>query len=42
MTKTDPKAEEIISTLKQASPDDMSPREAWQMLADLHEAAGKE
>ena len=42
MTKTDPKAEQIINTLKQASPDDMSPREAWQMLADLHETAGKE
>lgn len=37
MTKEDPVAKEIVDDLKAVSVDDLSPREAWQMLADLSE-----
>ncbi|MBR2825640.1 MAG: DNA mismatch repair protein MutS [Solobacterium sp.] len=37
MTKEDPTAKEIIDHLKETNVDDLSPREAWQMLADLSE-----
>ncbi|MBQ6222275.1 MAG: DNA mismatch repair protein MutS [Solobacterium sp.] len=42
MKKEDPKAKEILDKLKQISVDDISPREAWQMLADLSDIAKKE
>ena len=37
MTKEDPKTKEIIEHLKDTNVDDLSPRDAWQMLADLSE-----
>ncbi len=39
MKKEDPQAERIMKTLREISPDDMSPREAWQLLSDLSESA---
>ncbi|MBQ1468276.1 MAG: DNA mismatch repair protein MutS, partial [Solobacterium sp.] len=42
MKKEDPKAKEILDKLKQINADDISPREAWQMLADLSDIAKKE
>ena len=42
MKKEDPKAAEIMNMLREVNPDDLSPREAWQVLADLYEKARKE
>lgn len=42
MKKEDPLTKEIIEDLKEVNVDDYSPREAWQMLADLVEKAKKE
>jgi len=44
MEKEDPKAKAILEKLNAVNPDDLSPREAWTMLADLAEEAhrGKE
>ncbi|NCB32335.1 MAG: DNA mismatch repair protein MutS [Erysipelotrichia bacterium] len=41
MKKEDPQAEEIKNTLKTIRADDLSPREAWQLIADLSELANK-
>ena len=41
MKKEDPVAESIMNKLRSVSPDDLSPREAWQMLADLAAEAGR-
>ncbi len=41
MTKEDKEADAIIGQLKDVNPDDLSPREAWGMLNDLHEEAMK-
>lgn len=42
MAKEDPVAENIVKQLKSVNADDLSPREAWTMLADLCEEAKKE
>ncbi len=42
MKKEDPKTEKIIEQLNSVSADDLSPRQAWQMLADLQEESRKE
>ena len=44
MEREDPKAKAILEQLNAVNPDDLSPREAWTMLADLAEEArrGKE
>ncbi|MEE3487060.1 MAG: DNA mismatch repair protein MutS [Bulleidia sp.] len=42
MKKEDPKADHIMAQLKEVSPDDLSPRQAWQMLCDLSAEARKE
>ena len=44
MEREDPKTKMILEQLRSVSPDDLSPREAWTMLADLAEEArsGKE
>lgn len=39
MEKADPKAEKIMEILKGVNADDLSPRQAWTMLADLSEEA---
>ena len=41
MKKEDPVADSILGKLRAVSPDDLSPREAWQMLADLAAEAGR-
>ena len=41
MKKEDPQAEEIKNTLKNIKTDDLSPREAWQLVADLSELANR-
>ncbi len=41
MQKEDPVANEIMKQLNAINPDDLSPREAWTMLADLAEEAGR-
>jgi DNA mismatch repair protein MutS len=41
MKKEDPAAEEIKDTLKNIQADDLSPREAWQLVADLSQKAKK-
>ena len=41
MKKEDKEADEIKQKLLSVNPDDLSPREAWVMLNDLVEAAGK-
>lgn len=41
MAKEDPAAEAIVKQLKSVTVDDLSPREAWTMLADLCEEAKK-
>ncbi len=42
MKKEDPRTEDIMKKLRSVSADDLSPREAWQMLADLSDEAKKE
>ena len=42
MEKEDPETKEIVDELKQVNPDELSPRQAWQMLADLSAEAKKE
>lgn len=42
MTHEDPRAKEIKERLCAVNPDELSPREAWTMIADLCELAGKE
>lgn len=42
MKKEDPQRDEIVNKLKEVNVDDLSPRNAWQMLADLSEQAKKE
>ena len=42
MKKEDPVASEICSTLKAVNTDDLSPRQAWELLADLAAKAKKE
>ena len=42
MKKEDPEAEEVMRILKNISPDDLSPREAWQLVLDLSEKAKKQ
>ena len=42
MKKEDPRTEDIMNKLRSVSADDLSPREAWQMLADLSDEAKKE
>ena len=44
MTHEDPKAKAILEQLSSVNPDELSPRQAWTMLADLAEEArrGKE
>lgn len=41
MKKEDPKAEAVIEKLQQVDIDDLSPRQAWEMLSDLCKEAGK-
>ncbi len=41
MKKEDPKAEAVIEKLQQVDLDDLSPRQAWEMLSDLCKEAGK-
>ncbi len=41
MKKEDPQESAILKELREVSPDDLSPRQAWDMLSDLHEQAGK-
>ncbi len=41
MKKEDPVGEAVLSKLNSVNPDDLSPREAWTMLADLCEEAKK-
>ena len=42
MEKEDPISKEIIDKLKSVDVDDLSPRDAWQMLLDLSDIAKKE
>ena len=42
MTREDPVSAGIIKQLREVSIDDLSPRQAWQMLADLAEDSRKE
>jgi DNA mismatch repair protein MutS len=42
MKKEDPVASEICTTLKAVNTDDLSPRQAWELLADLSAKAKKE
>lgn len=37
MTHEDPRAKEIMDRIASVNPDELSPREAWTMLADLYE-----
>ncbi len=41
MKKEDPETEEILRQLREVNLDDLSPRAAWDMLADLSEASKK-
>ena len=41
MQKENPEADRLIEKLRQADPDELSPREAWVMLSDLIEEASK-
>jgi len=42
MTREDPVSAGIIKQLREVSVDDLSPRQAWQMLADLAEESRKD
>ncbi|MBR2990758.1 MAG: DNA mismatch repair protein MutS [Solobacterium sp.] len=42
MKRENPAAEKVLGMLKEVNVDDLSPRQAWQMLADLSEESRKE
>ena len=41
MKKENPEEDRLVEKLRQIDPDELSPREAWVMLNDLAEEAGK-
>ena len=41
MKKEDPEKDHIIDQLKAVNPDDLSPREAWNMISDLCEEVNR-